>query len=525
MDPQQRLLLEQAHTTLHWANLLVGSVTGVFVGMTGQPDFLYARAAVFGSGVMASIACGRISYTFGMGGPCASFDTACSSSLVACHSAHTATRWGECSGALACGVNLMLIPQGHFGLAAMRVTSEQGRSYTFDTRADGYARAEAAVSIALTLLDTNAMVLVPGSASRQDGKSASLTAPNGMAQCKLYVAALESGGLSSDTSIKCVEAAANGSALGDPIEVRSVVMSLAPISEGSALALFNVKGNTGHGEAASGVIGFAKLMAVLGLSHASPNAQLRQLQDASHSAVASKRCVMPVHMAHISSPDGSSNVATGGVSAFGYAGSIAHMIMSTHTMAPDLIHSEQVSFKRQRFSVYLPEPRLPEPYMAGQQQSDRRLQVQASRAHPSRTSAASMVSGLARASFVLSAPGSAPSQHAIVMVHTVMGNTNLNNGLMRGILARRGCNILALQYSALSDPDAQLSCFTEVGQRYAAALSEVASSFDLLGASNGTGNARSIAVALAERGNAVRNVVLIGAQHPHLYTRIHQPRS
>ena len=46
--------------------------------------------AVLGSGL--SFMVGRLSYTFGLTGPCMSTDTACSSSLVATHQAHKVCR-------------------------------------------------------------------------------------------------------------------------------------------------------------------------------------------------------------------------------------------------------------------------------------------------------------------------------------------------------------------------------------------------------------------------------------------------
>ena len=55
--------------------------------------------AVLGSGL--SFMVGRLSYTFGLTGPCISTDTACSSSLVATHQAHkvsTLLRVPACSG-------------------------------------------------------------------------------------------------------------------------------------------------------------------------------------------------------------------------------------------------------------------------------------------------------------------------------------------------------------------------------------------------------------------------------------------
>ncbi len=46
-------------------------------------------AAITGHGL--SFLVGRVSYTFGLQGPCVSTDTACSSSLVVVHMAHQVT--------------------------------------------------------------------------------------------------------------------------------------------------------------------------------------------------------------------------------------------------------------------------------------------------------------------------------------------------------------------------------------------------------------------------------------------------
>lgn len=56
---------------------------------------------------------GRISYVFGLFGPCLAIDTACSSGLVALGSAHNALMLGTASSALAGGVNLLLSPSTH----------------------------------------------------------------------------------------------------------------------------------------------------------------------------------------------------------------------------------------------------------------------------------------------------------------------------------------------------------------------------------------------------------------------------
>ena len=56
---------------------------------------------------------------------------------------------GECQGAVATGVNLMLLPGVSIALALAGMTSASGNCHTFDALADGYARGEACAAAAL----------------------------------------------------------------------------------------------------------------------------------------------------------------------------------------------------------------------------------------------------------------------------------------------------------------------------------------------------------------------------------------
>lgn len=61
-------------------------------------------------GTLRAFLSGRISYAFGLKGPSVVFDTACSSSMVALHHACRALQAGDCTVALAGGVNVMTSP-------------------------------------------------------------------------------------------------------------------------------------------------------------------------------------------------------------------------------------------------------------------------------------------------------------------------------------------------------------------------------------------------------------------------------
>ena len=100
---------------------------------------------------------------------------------------------------------------------------------------------------------------------RQDGRRASLTAPNGSAQRGLLVAAMAVAGLEA-SAVGGVEAHGTGTALGDPTEAGSLAAALCGRASGRAspLAVGAAKASIGHSEAASGQAGLQRLATALG---------------------------------------------------------------------------------------------------------------------------------------------------------------------------------------------------------------------------------------------------------------------
>ncbi|MEW1792992.1 SDR family NAD(P)-dependent oxidoreductase [Streptomyces niveus] len=285
MDPAERLFLETAWEALEDAALPParlrersadrGEATGVFVGlMHHQYALLGADERARGNDVRALSAgwsvANRVSHTFGLTGPSMAVDTACSSALTALHLAVQSLRAGECGTALVGGVNLILHPSHHADLAAARMLSPGGAPRVFDTAADGIVTGEGVGALVVKRLSdavrdgdrVHARIL--GSAVNADGPTDAYAVPRVEAQVELIARALRAAGVDA-RSVQYVEAQATGSPVGDPVELAALRRAYGVRAGGHHLRLGSVKPNTGHLEAASGMVQLAKV--VLQLRH------------------------------------------------------------------------------------------------------------------------------------------------------------------------------------------------------------------------------------------------------------------
>ncbi len=343
MDPQQRLALETVWRAFEDAGIdpaarLDGSAAealdaAVFFGI-GQNEYgPLCRsvadgedAGLMSTGQSMNVIAGRVAHLFGLDGPAICHDTACSSSLVALDAAVRHLRGGRNRLAVVGGVNALVSPDTFVLLGKARALSRQGRCAAFDARADGYVRAEGCVVMVLKRLadaraDGDAIhAVIRGSAVNHDGRSSGLTAPSGAAQERVMRAALRDAGVTA-REVALVEAHGTGTSLGDPIEYHALRAVYADeVPRATPLVLGALKSFIGHTEAASGLAGLLKL--VLSLRARTAPAQ-RHYASPNPFIEASERIEIPRAARAL----GAEGRVLGAVSAFGFNGTNAHLIV------------------------------------------------------------------------------------------------------------------------------------------------------------------------------------------------------
>lgn len=233
MDPQQRLLLQVAYEALESSGYFgltpspgtsrpedVGCYVGVGSVDYGDNVGCHDATAFSALGTLRAFISGRVSHHFGWSGPSITYDTACSSAAVAIHSAVTVSdsQWtlqntrqlemltmidskalksGECSMALAGGVNNITSPGLFQNLAAASFLSPTGPSNAFDASANGYCRGEGAGVVVLKPLERaladgdSILACITGSAVNQGSNCSPITVPVSDSQTSLYRRALQ----------------------------------------------------------------------------------------------------------------------------------------------------------------------------------------------------------------------------------------------------------------------------------------------------------------------------------------------
>jgi acyl transferase domain-containing protein len=125
---------------------------------------------------------------------------ACSSSLVAIHLACQSIRSGETKQAIVGATNAIFSPDIHVEMTNLHFLSPDSTCYTFDERANGYARGEGIAAVILkplkdALRDGDTIrAVIRGTAVNSDGKTGGITLPSKDAQISLIQRAYEDSG-------------------------------------------------------------------------------------------------------------------------------------------------------------------------------------------------------------------------------------------------------------------------------------------------------------------------------------------
>ena len=151
----------------------------------------------------------------------------------------------------------------------MRMLSPDGRSYSFDEKANGYGRGEGfgivvikPLSLALRDGDT-IRAIIRSSGTNQDGRTPTINQPSGCAQEALIKETYLKAGLQQSLT-SYFEAHGTGTQIGDPEEAKAIAAAFkGHIPTGQTLYIGAVKSNIGHLEGASGIPSLIKTVLAL----------------------------------------------------------------------------------------------------------------------------------------------------------------------------------------------------------------------------------------------------------------------
>lgn len=350
IDPQQRLFLEQAYTALEHAGYDPSRYEdriGVFGGDSSESAYLEnilsntEHGAAIGDqnpglGYEACYLTTRVSYKLDLRGPSVPVHTACSTALVAIHLACQSLLNNECEMALAGASAFKSQPNAGYFAPPESVLSPDGHIYPFDDAAHGTVFGSGVgVLLLRRLADARAArdtiyAVIKGSAINNDGAAkASFTAPGVDGQAAVVAAALRAAGVSAG-SIGYVEAHGTGTQLGDRIEIAALTRAFRRATDAVGFcSVGSVKANVGHLDSAAGMAGILKAVMALrtGLLPPSINFTTANREtDFASSPFRVQRELEPW-----SRPDGP---RLAGVSAFGFGGTNAHVIVAEPPRQP-----------------------------------------------------------------------------------------------------------------------------------------------------------------------------------------------
>ena len=260
-------------------------------------------------------------------------DAACASSLYAIHLACQALHDDRADLILAGGTNNSDDLFLHIGFSTLKALSPTGFSRPFSLQADGLIPAHGAAVVALKRLNDairdgdKILGVIRGVGVSNDGRAGGFLSPAQSGQAQAIRMAFESAELN-PADVQVVECHATGTSVGDGVELAAlneVFAGAIPLRIGSH------KGNIGHAITAAGAAGLLKVLGMFRHQTFVPTVPGQNWRpDSQSSAMQICDRVEPWH---------TQGIRRAGLSAFGFGGANAHIIVEEWTGKPSAVSS------------------------------------------------------------------------------------------------------------------------------------------------------------------------------------------
>lgn len=258
---------------------------------------------------------------FGFQGPCFALDSACASALYAIKLACNYLQDGKADVMVAGAVNRADDLFIHVGFSALQALSKSGQSRPFSADADGLLPAEGAGFVVLKRLMTalqdgdHIYGVIRGVGLSNDGRGRGLLVPSQDGQVLAMERAYQEAGLSPN-DVQYIECHATGTTVGDGTELRSMSKVFR-----KQKIIGSLKGNMGHAITVAGIAGLIKVLESMRHKTLPPQPLIERenevLKKSRFSVLTEKKEWSGHQLA--------------AVSAFGFGGNNAHLVLEAHT--------------------------------------------------------------------------------------------------------------------------------------------------------------------------------------------------
>lgn len=267
-----------------------------------------------------------IAQSLSLGGVHYSLDAACASSLYAVKLACQQLLSGEMDLMLAGAVSGSDPVFVHLGFSIFQAYSLKGRSRPFDEAADGLISGEGAGFFVLKRYEDavrdgdHIYATILGAGLSNDGRGKFLLSPLPQGQILAYERAYADAGIDPAT-IDYLECHATGTPLGDKTELGTIDQFFG--SRGADLQVGSAKSNFGHLLTAAGMAGMLKVILSMAHEQIPPTINLDRPRTSPNKVINPHKIVQEL----TPWPAGKGGIRRAGVSAFGFGGCNAHLIL------------------------------------------------------------------------------------------------------------------------------------------------------------------------------------------------------